>query len=111
MHNRSRDRHKVILPINEQYRINSDRYQWIIQKARQRNRNGCLTTEWRSQSFFPTFEGAVQELGERMVRESSAVGFADALVAVENVVTTLSQALPTHISVTSTGQTDRQQAA
>ncbi len=101
----------VILAINGQYRIASDRYQWIIQKSHQRKRNGELVTEWESQSFFPTYEGAVGELGARMVRESDAVGFADALVAVENVVTTLSQALPTHISVTSTAETDRQQVA
>lgn len=101
----------LILPFNDEYRIASDRYQWIIQKSHQRKRNGELVTEWESQSFFPTYEGAVEELGERMVRESDAVGFAEALVAVENVVTTLSQALPTHISVASAGETDRQQVA
>ena len=89
----------MILPINEQYRIRSDRYQWITQQPYQRKRNGKLVTEWKSQGFFPTFEGAVRGLGECMVRESEAVGFAEALLAVENVVTTLCQALPTHIRV------------
>ena len=89
----------MILPINDEYRISSDSYQWIIQKSRQRKRNGELVTEWRSESFFSTFEGVLRELGERMVRESDAVGFAQALEDVERVVTTLSQALPTHIHV------------
>ena len=92
----------MILPITEQYRINSDRYQWIIQKPHQRKRNGELVTEWKSESFFPTFEGALRELGERMVRESEAVGLTQALEDVERVVTTLCQALPTHIRVTNT---------
>lgn len=92
----------MILPINDEYRISSDRYQWIIQKSRQRKRNGELVTEWRSESFFSKFEGAIQELGERMVRESEAVGLTRALEDVERVVTTLCQALPAHIQVTST---------
>ncbi len=89
----------MILQFDADFRISSDRYQWIIQKSRQRKRGGKLVTEWECQSFFPTYEGAVQELGERMVRESEAVGFAQALEDVERVVTTLSQALPTHIHV------------
>ena len=89
----------MILPINEQYRIRSDRYQWIIQKPHQRQRNGESVIEWDSQGFYPTFEGVVRELGERMVRESEAVGFAEALEDIERVVTTLSQVLPTHIHV------------
>ena len=89
----------MILPINDDYRISSDRYQWIIQKSRPRKRDGKLIVEWECQSFFPTFEGAVRELGERMVRESDAVGFCEALIAIERVVTTLSQALPTQFSV------------
>ena len=92
----------MILPITERYRITSDRYQWIIQKSHRRIRNGEQVTEWESESYFPTYEGAVEAIGERMVRESGAVGFAEALVAVKNVVTTLSQALPTHIRVTNT---------
>ena len=89
----------MILPISETYRIASDTSQWIIQKSRERRRNGVLVTDWEPQSFYPTFEGAVEELGQRMVRESNAVGFAEALVAVENVVTTMCQALPTHLNV------------
>jgi len=92
----------VILPINDEYRISSDRYQWMIQKSYQRKRNGKQVVTWESESFFPTFEGALRELGERMVRESEAVGFAQALEDIERVVTTLCQALPTHIRVTNT---------
>lgn len=92
----------MILPISNNYRITSDRYQWMIQKPHKRNRNGEKVITWESESFFPTIEGALRELGERMVRESDAVGFVQALVAVENVVTMLCKALPTHIRVTNT---------
>lgn len=92
----------MILPINDEYRISSDRYQWMIQKPHKRNRNGEQVITWESESYFPTFKGALRELGERMVRESEAVGFARALEEVERVVTKLCAALPTHIQVTST---------
>ena len=79
----------MIIPINDLYRICSDEYQWIIQKKR--NRKG--KKDWASRHYYPTFESAVRSLGELMVRQSKADTLADALVAVENVATTLSQAL------------------
>ena len=91
----------MILPVDDEFRIASDKNQWIIQKAGKRKRNGKEVTEWCSESYYPTFESAVGELAQRMVRESDAVGFAEALVEVENVVTTLSRALPTQFKVTS----------
>lgn len=91
----------MILPISNNYRIASDRYQWMIQKPHKRNRNGEQVITWESESFFPTIEGALRELGERMVRESEAIGFTQALEDVERVVTRLCQALPTHIRVAS----------
>ena len=92
----------MILAISKDIRITSDHCQWIIQKRRSRKRNGKLITEWQSHKFYPTFEGTVRELGEGMVRESDAVGFAEALVEVERICATLSQALPTHLQVIST---------
>ena len=79
----------MIIPINDLYRICSDEYQWIIQKKR--NRQG--KKDWASRHYYPTFESAVRSLGELMVRQSKADTLADALVAVENVATMLSQAL------------------
>ena len=79
----------MILHINDRFRITSDSRQWIIQQAR--TRNGCKS--WQSKWFFPTFESALRELGQLMVRASDAQTLADALDDVEKVTTALSQAL------------------
>ena len=79
----------MIVPINEQYRIITDPYQWIVQKKRARKDKD----DWESVTFHPTFPSAFQSLGELMVRRSDAATLADALVDVENVTTTLSQAV------------------
>ncbi len=79
----------MIIPINEQYRIATDPYQWIIQTKRTR----CGRKEWRAETYHPTFESALQSLGELMVRQSNAETLADALDAVKTITTQLSQAL------------------
>ena len=78
----------MLIQINDQFRIKSDTLQWMIQ--RRRTRNG--KPSWESKLFFPTLQGAINELGELMVRESQ-VQTGVFLVAVENVTTVLSQAL------------------
>ena len=83
----------MLIPINDHFRIKSDSMQWMIQ--RRRTRNGKQS--WESKLFFPTLQGAINELGELMVRESQVQTLADALVAAEKVTTTLSQALMTHL--------------
>jgi hypothetical protein len=79
----------MIIPINEQYRITSDPFQWIIQKKRTRNGR----EDWTSQTFHLSFSSALQSLGERMVRESNASTLSEALADVKAITTTLSQAL------------------
>ena len=79
----------MIIPIDAQFRIKSDRYQWIIQERRTRKGGEA----WESKLFFGTFQSAVKELGELMVRLSGADTLGDALEEVEKVTTTLSQAL------------------
>ena len=56
----------MLIQINDQFRIKSDALQWMIQ--RRRTRNG--KPSWESKLFFPTLQGAINELGELMVRES-----------------------------------------
>ena len=85
-----------VIPINDQYRITSDRYQWMIQEKR--NRTG-KAEEWEPKSYFPTLEGAVKGLGEQMVRLSGAESIEELIKATENVTTTLSRALPPEIEV------------
>ena len=83
----------MLIPINDQFRIKSDSMQWMIQTRRSRNGK----KSWESKLFFPTLQGAINELGELMVRESKAQTLADALVAVESVTTVLSQALTSRL--------------
>ena len=80
---------EMLIQINDQFRIKSDSMQWMIQ--RRRTRNGKPSCE--SKLFFPTLQGAMNELGELMVRESEAQTLVDALADVEKVTTTLSQAV------------------
>lgn len=83
----------MILPISDQYRISSDRYQWVVQKRRTRTKGGRKISDWQAQSYYPTLPSALAQLGERMVRESEANKVADALAAINDVATTLSLAL------------------
>ena len=79
----------MIIRINEQYRVATDPYQWIIQRKRTRKGNEV----WESQTYHPSADAAVRSLGERMVRECKTDTLVDALKAVETIATTLSQAL------------------
>ena len=83
----------MIIQIDEQYRVTTDPYQWIIQKKRTRNGR----EDWRSQTFHPSFASALQSLGETMVRESNASTLSQALADVKTITTTLSQALAVNI--------------
>ena len=85
----------MIIPINSQYQIHSDRYQWIITKSRFRNGK----KEWQRESFYRSFDHALRSLGEQMVRESEAQTLTDALTHVDHVATTLSQALTLEFEV------------
>ena len=83
----------MIIPISDQYRISSDRYQWVVQKRRTRTQDGRKISDWQAQSYYPTLTDALAQLGERMVRESEANMVVDALAAINDVATTLSLAL------------------
>ena len=83
----------MIIPVNEQYRIATDAYQWVVERARTRNGN----KEWEPKLFYPTFETALTGLGELMVRLSDAQTLVDAIGDVEKVSTTLSRALTIRI--------------
>ena len=79
------------LQIDNDYRITSDRYQWIVQKRRTRTKGGRKISDWQAQSYYPTLRSALAQLGERMVRESNADTVVDALEVINDIATTLSQ--------------------
>ena len=81
------------LQIDNDYRITSDRYQWIVQKRRSRVQDGKRRSDWEAQSYYTTLRSALAQLGERMVRESNADTVVDALEVINDIATTLSQAL------------------
>ncbi len=83
----------MMIPINDQLRINSDSRQWMIERKRIRKGK----ESWEARLYFGTLEACLKDLGELMVRTSKANTLADALKAVENVATTLSQALTPQI--------------
>ena len=87
----------MIVPINEQYRITTDPYQWIVQKKRSRKGK----EDWEPQTYHTSFQSALQSLGEFMVRQSDATTLTDVLAEVESITTTLSQALTPQFQVIS----------
>ena len=82
----------MIIPINEQYRITTDPYQWIVQKKRSRKNR----EDWEPQTYHPSLDAAIHSLWEHLVRASDAETEADALRDIERITTTFSQALVPH---------------
>jgi len=86
----------MILPIDDEYRIKGDKHSWAIEKGRMKQ--GEIT--WESFSWFNSLESTVNHLGNLMVRTSDAQTLGEALIAVEEIATKLSQALTTKFEVT-----------
>ena len=84
----------MILPIDDQYRIKSDPYCWIVQQRNTRKRADKEVSEWQSLTYHGSFKHALGSLRERLVRVSPAVGFVEALEAVKKISDTLTQACP-----------------
>ena len=79
----------MIIQIDEQYRVTTDPYQWIIQKRRSRKGE----EDWECLTYHPSLDSAIQGLREHLVRDSDAQTVADALRDISHIDTTLSQAL------------------
>ena len=83
----------MILPIDDNYRIVSDPYQWIVQKRRTRKGQ----EDWKALAYCTTVEHAVNELAQYQIRASDTDNLKDSLAEVEDVVTTLYRALTPQI--------------
>ena len=79
----------MIIQIDEQYRVTTDPYQWIIQKRRFRKGG----EDWQCLTYHPSLDSAIQGLRQHLARASDAQTVADALRDISNIDTTLSQAL------------------
>lgn len=96
----------MIIPINNDYRISSDEHSWSIQKSRERKRAGHAVVAWEAIRWYATFDQAVAGLGNLMVRTSETATLVDALVEVERIATTLSQALAPQYKVVRTTESE-----
>lgn len=82
----------MILPITDKTRILGDECAWHIQKRGKDNKETGLPT-WGSFRHYPTLNGAVNSLSEKMLRESKAETLTEALEEVKRVHRVLVEAL------------------
>ena len=82
----------MIIEISPKYRITSDSRQWRIEQHF--NRKDPNVSPWAAFAFFPRFEQAVESIGNRLIRESTAEGLAECTKAIKDIATALSLALP-----------------
>ena len=87
----------MIIPINKKYRIASDSRQWMLQQFHKASAK--KPDRWESVQFYSKLDNLVGNLSERMLRESDAVGIAEAMVEVKRIATTLTNALRPFIIV------------
>ena len=81
----------MIIPINDKYRISSDRNQWIIQipcKVTPKTPSG-----WKSDQYYRSLEQVMENLPERMLRESNAETIAEGMVESKRILRELAVAL------------------
>jgi len=94
----------MIIPINDRYRIASDKHAWMIQEAIPRkDKAGNPVIEWRAFLWYSDIQKAVNGLAERMIRTSEAEGIAEAMEEVKTVCAALSKALKPKFTVTHDG--------
>lgn len=90
----------MIVPINEDHRINSDELQWITQQ-----RKVTLTgvnkgqVNWDNISFHTSLESAIKSLGERLIRRSTADTLEKVVQEFKFVNETLSEARNGYLKV------------
>ena len=86
----------MFIIIDGTYAIGSDQHSWSIKKKRsvKDKSTGDSVDKWEAIRWYGTFEQTVKGLGSLMVRTSKAQTLGEAFVHVENVVTTLSHAMP-----------------
>ncbi len=86
----------MIIPINDQYRLYGETYQWQIQSPRTRQGE----TVWEScGAYFTRLDQAANYIGNRMVREADTQTLSEALVEVERVVSLIKNAISKHFTV------------
>lgn len=84
----------MIIPINADWRIASDRHCWAVEQRRvaQSGKNAGQES-WTATGYYPSLGAAVRGAGELMLRLDGAEGLREAIAAIERVSGELSDAL------------------
>lgn len=92
----------MIIPVDQRHRINSDRYQWIIQeRADYKDKSGDLVENWKAVGYHPTLETAVNALYDMKLRLSDVEGLSTALEFAQQTAKQLENALKPILKVDS----------
>jgi len=91
----------MIIPIDEKWRIKSDKYCWHIQSYKGIPTSGKMKGQehWHSERFYQTLGGAVFGLAELELMTGDTRTLEEALDAVQQLSARLSMALTPHIEI------------
>jgi len=91
----------INIQLNDEYRLTSDKRQWIIQKkgSKKDKETGENLTVWRDQTYHPTPTKAVQHYSGMRIRTSEADTLTQALKNVESIVCELTRALTPYYEI------------
>ena len=90
----------MIIPIDENFRISSDKYQWIIQERKVTETGKNAGQErWANVSYWGTVQGAVKGLSGLMIWLCDSESLIGVLEYIEKLSTKLTQALTPIIDV------------
>lgn len=91
----------MILPIDNKWRIKSDKYCWHIQRYKGIPTSGILKGQevWHSERFFTTLAGAAHGIVELELMTGDTRTLVEALDAVQRLSARLSMALTPHIEI------------
>ncbi len=81
----------VIVKINDDYRIESTRYCWVVRRRRK--------GKWDALGYYPSLETALHGLVELRLRLSDAQSISEALAEVKSLVAALCRGLPPNLQL------------
>ena len=91
----------MIIPIDDNWRIQSDEYSWQVARRR---KNG----DWRPSTYHADLSQAARSLYDRQLRASDAVGAAEVQAEAERLLDRLSLALTPQFEVVQAANTSRE---
>jgi len=83
----------MIIPIDDDYRIDSDAYCWRVSKKSLFKKDGKLMEQWKPLSFHGSIGQAVRSLHNRLLRETNTETLSEAIAEMERVSDKLSRSL------------------